>query len=292
MSSLSAARTRCRFPAADTAVTCAVSGGADSLALLVLAVDAGLDVTAVHVDHGLRPESAAEADVVADAAGRFGAAFRAETVEVTDGPDLEARARRARHGVLPPDTLFGHTADDQAETVLLALMRGSGLDGLAGMRHEQHPILSLRRSETHAICDEAHLSPVRDPSNDDPRFRRNRVRHELLPLLDDIAGRDVAALLARGADVAAVDVAHLDALSEQIDPTDAEALAGAPVAVARRSVRAWLRSFDPECHPPDLAAVDRVLEVARGASVAAQVGGGIEVRRSRRRLAARFLPRE
>ncbi|MDE0803008.1 MAG: tRNA lysidine(34) synthetase TilS [Acidimicrobiales bacterium] len=291
MSALAAARARCRFPTSGTAVTCAVSGGADSLALLVLAVDAGLDVTAVHVDHGLRDGSAAEADVVAAAASRLGAAFRAETVEVADGADLEARARRARHGVLPPDTLFGHTADDQAETVLLSLMRGSGLDGLAGMGDERHPILALRRSETHAICDEAQLSPIRDPSNDDPRFRRNRVRHELLPLLDDIAGRDVAALVARGADVAAVDVAYLDALSARIDPTDAEALAEAPVALARRSVRAWLRTFDPERHPPDLAAVDRVLEVARGVSVATQVGGGVEIRRSRQRLAARFLPR-
>lgn len=268
-----------------------MSGGADSLALLVLAVDAGLDVTAVHVDHGLREGSAAEAGVVADAAARFGAAFRAERVEVSEGGDLEARARRARHAALPPDALFGHTADDQAETVLLSLLRGSGVDGLAGMRPERHPILALRRSETHQICDEVGLTPVRDPSNDDPRFRRNRVRHELLPLLDEIAGRDVAALLARNAAVAAADVDHLDALASLVDPTDAKALAQAPLALARRSVRAWLRTFDEECHPPDVAAVDRVLDVARGDAVATQVSGALEVRRSEQRLAARLLPR-
>src|SRR5687768_9380372 len=92
---------RCDFPGAGTSVVCAVSGGADSLALLVLAVEAGLDVTAVHVDHGTRDGSAAEADVVADAAARFGAAFERRSVAVEAGPNLEERWRDARRGVLP-----------------------------------------------------------------------------------------------------------------------------------------------------------------------------------------------
>lgn len=263
-----------------------MSGGADSLALLVLAVDAGLAVTAVHVDHGLRPGSRREADVVERAAGRLGASFRSECVVVEPGGDLEARARRARHGVLPPGTLFGHTADDQAETVLLALLRGAGLDGLTGMRPEQHPLLAVRRSETRAVCEQAGLDPVEDPSNLDPRFLRNRVRHELLPLLDDIAGRDVAAVLARTASVVAADVGMLEELAAAVDPTDAAALSAAPPALARRAVRAWLRTFDDERHPPDAASVERVLAVARGDAVAAQVVGGVEVRRSRQRLQA------
>lgn len=280
------ARPRCTFPPSGSAVTCAVSGGPDSLALLVLAVDAGLEVTAVHVDHGLREGSAAEADVVGSAATAVGAAFRAETVVVGDGGDLEARARRARHSVLPPDTLFGHTLDDQAETVLLALLRGTGLDGLAAMSPDRHPILQLRRQETEAICAEVGLEPVRDPSNDDPRHRRNRVRHEVLPLLDEVAERDVRPLLARAAAVAATDVALLDELAAAIDPADAVALASAPTALARRAVRRWLRACDPDGRPPDLASVERVLAVARGDAVAAQVTGGIEVRRSRQRLEA------
>src|SRR5437879_6492898 len=101
---------RCSFPIAGSDVTCAVSGGADSLALLVLAAAAGCRVTAVHVDHGLRPGSAAEADVVAAAAARVGAAFRAEQAPVGAGPNLEERAREARYDVLPPDVLTGHTA--------------------------------------------------------------------------------------------------------------------------------------------------------------------------------------
>ncbi|MEY2426142.1 MAG: tRNA(Ile)-lysidine synthase, partial [Actinomycetota bacterium] len=123
---------RCAFPAAGTEVTLAVSGGADSLALVVLAAEAELRGVAVHVDHGLRDGSAAEADVVRDAADRYGFGFRAERVEVGSGPNLEARARAARRSVLPRDALTGHTADDQAETVLLNLLRGSGLDGVRG----------------------------------------------------------------------------------------------------------------------------------------------------------------
>src|SRR4051812_600660 len=175
---------RCEFPAIGP-VTCAVSGGADSLALLILARAAGLEATAVHVDHGLRPGSAAEASVVADAAERLGAGFRAATARIEPGPNLEERARAARYAQLPDDVLTGHTADDQAETVLLNLLRGAGLDGLCGMGPGRHPIIGLRRAETRALCREVGLTPAEDVSNDDPSFRRNRVRHELLPLLDD-----------------------------------------------------------------------------------------------------------
>jgi tRNA(Ile)-lysidine synthase len=271
---------RCAFPAPGSAVTCAVSGGADSLALLVLAVGAGCEVTAVHVDHGLRPESSAEADVVADAARRFGAAFRSECARVEAGPNLEARARAARFGVLPPDVLTGHTADDQAETVLVNLLRGSGLDGLAAMSPGRHPLLRLRRAETHALCADLGLRPVRDPSNFDLAPRRNRIRHEVLPLLESVAERDVAALLARQADLLRDDAELLDQLSTEVDPTDARALASAPAALARRAVRRWLA--DP--YPPDAATVERVLAVARGEAVACEVAGGRRVARTNGRL--------
>jgi tRNA(Ile)-lysidine synthase len=271
---------RSTFPPAGTEVACAVSGGADSLALLVLACAAGCRVTAVHVDHGLRPESAAEADVVVAAAARLGAGFRAARARVDAGPNLEARARQARFAVLPPDVLTGHTADDQAETVLLNLLRGAGLDGLGGMGPGRHPIIRLRRAETRALCAEEGLTPARDPSNDDPAFRRNRVRHELLPLLDDLAQRDVAALLARQADLLREDATLLDALADAIDPTDARALAAAPTPLARRAVRGWLR----EEHPPPAAAVERVLAVARGEATSTEVGGGRRVARTGQRL--------
>lgn len=283
MTTLAAVRTRCAFPAAG-AVTCAVSGGADSLALLVLACDAGLDVTAVHVDHGLRAGSADEADVVRDAAARLDARFRAERVQVEPGGDLEARARGARRAVLGPGALYGHTADDQAETVLLAMLRGAGLDGIAAMRPEQHPLLRVRRAETHAICHELGLAPVQDPSNADPRFRRNRVRAEVMPLLDDVAARDVVPLLCRLADLARDDVTLLDDLAASIDPADAKALAAAPVPLSRRAVRTWLRGLVRGGHPPDADGVERVLAVARGEATGTEVAGGIRLRRSGQRL--------
>ena len=275
---------RCRFPEAGTAVTCAVSGGADSLALLVLAAEAGCVVTAVHVDHGLRDGSATEADVVRDAARRFGADFRAERVTLTGGPNLEARARAARRAAIGPGALTGHTADDQAETVLLNLMRGAGLDGLRGISDDgTKPLLALRRADTHALCADLGLAPVDDPSNIDPTIRRNRVRHELMPLVDAIAQRDVAAVVARQAALLADDAAVLDALAADIDPTDARALAAAPPALARRAVRSWLRCGG-EKHPPDAATVERVLAVARGDATACEVGGGRRVARSHGRL--------
>jgi len=279
--------TRCDFPAPGTAVTCAVSGGADSLALLALAVRAGCRVTAVHVDHGLRPGSAREAEVVRRAATEYGAAFRAERVTVVPGPNVEARARAARYGALPDDALSGHTADDQAETVLLNLLRGAGLDGLAGMAPERRPLRRLRRHETRDLCAALGLTPIADPSNDDPAFRRNRVRHELLPLLDAIAERDVVPVIARQADLARAEAALLDDLAGALDPTDARAVATAPPALARRAVRTWVRAAGPggpERHPPDAAAVERVLAVARGEAVACELAGGWRVARTGGRL--------
>jgi tRNA(Ile)-lysidine synthase len=263
----------------------AVSGGADSLALLVLAVEAGCVVTAHHVDHGLRPGSAGEAGLVAGVAERFGATFVAHRVDVGAGPNLEARARAARYAALPDGVLTGHTADDQAETVLLNLLRGAGLDGLGGMTPDRRPLLRLRRSETVGLCRALGIEPFLDPSNDDPAFRRNRVRHEVLPLLSEVAGRDVAPILARQAELLRDDAALLDALPSDLDVEDAGALAGAPAAVARRLVRAWLRhAGGDERHPPGAAAVERVLAVARGEAVGCDVGGGWRVTRSRNRL--------
>jgi tRNA(Ile)-lysidine synthase len=276
---------RCTFPSFGSPLVCAVSGGADSLALLVLAVEAGCDVTAVHVDHGLRLGSAGEADVVRDAARRLGAGFRSERVAVADGPNLEARARLARRAVLGPDAATGHTMDDQAETVLINLLRGAGLDGLAAMRPgPRHPLLELRRAETRALCAHLGLAVVTDPSNDDPRHLRNRVRHELLPLCCALAGRDVVPVLARQATVLAGEADLLDALASAVDATDAATVTVAPVPLARRATRRWLRA--DAAHPPDLAAVDRVLAMARGEGRATDVAPGTRVRRSRGRLVA------
>ena len=250
------------------------------MALLALATAAGADVIAVHVDHGIRPGSESEASVVARAAERFGAAFRSERVDVAAGPNLEARARAARHAVLGPDAMTGHTADDQAETMVINLLRGGALNGLSGMRPDRHPLLGLRRSETHELCRTLAIDVVDDPSNRLPIHLRNRVRAELMPLLDRLSERDLVPVLARQASLWRDDAELLDALAAELDPTDARALASAPIALARRAVRAWL-TVD---HPPDLASIERVLDVASGHAGACETNDGRRVSRHNQRL--------
>jgi tRNA(Ile)-lysidine synthase len=288
---------RCSFPPPGTGVTCGVSGGADSLALVVLSLAAGLRVTALHVDHSLRAGAEAEAEQVAALVGRLGVPYETRRVSVAPGPNLEARARQARYAVLPADVLTGHTADDQAETILLNLLRGAGLDGLAGMRvggisqggrggrSVGRPLLGLRRAETRALCQYLRLTPLEDPSNQDPRFLRNRVRAELLPHLADLSGRDPVPILTRQAELLADEATLLNDLAAGIDPTDARALAAAHPVLARRAVRNWLRDTEgPERHPPSAAEVERVLVVAAGEAVACELPGRRRVRRSRGRL--------
>ena len=276
---------RCRFPSPGTPVVCGVSGGADSLALLVLAVEAGCEVTAAHVDHGLRPGSDREAEVVAGVAERFGARWWSVRLSVPPGPNLEARARAARHAALPEGTLLGHTADDRAETLLLNLLRGAGVHGLGALRpDDRHPIVGLRRAETHELCAALGLQPVHDPSNDDRSLRRNRVRHEVLPLLADVAERDVVALLVRTADRAAEAADHLDAEAAALDPADVATLAAAEPVVARAALRTWLRAAHAGGQPPDAATLERAMGVVHGAAVAADLGGGWRLRRRAGRL--------
>ena len=269
---------RCRFPERPH-LECAVSGGPDSLALLVLACRTGRTVTAVHVDHGLRSDSAADARVVADAAERFGAGFSSHRVCVEPGPNLEARARAARYAVLPDDVLTGHTADDQVETILLNLMRGAGIEGLSGIRRDRRPILDLRRTETVALCGHLGLVPVKDPTNQDPALRRNRVRAELLPLLNDIAQRDVVPVIARQADHLRAAGDWIELLADELDPTDVRALADSPSPVAQVALRRYLQAQTGADHPPRAATIARALDVVHGRVRATELGGGWTLRR-------------
>jgi tRNA(Ile)-lysidine synthase len=267
------------------------SGGADSLALLALAVDAGLEPIGVYVDHGIRDAGDREADVVADAASRLGAGFDVRRVAVSQGANLEARARTARYDALERArvthdatvVLVAHTADDQAETVLLNLLRGSGTRGLAGMPARRgrvvRPLLEQRRVDLREVCVHRQLVPVEDPSNEDPAFRRNRIRHEVMPLLERIAGRDLTPVLVRQAAVLRSEADFLDGLARAAWPGEAGArardLAALPQALARRAVRCWLGA-----PAPSLDEVDEVLVVARGERRAVDLAGGRRVRRS------------
>ena len=275
--------------AVDVPVVCAVSGGPDSVALALLATLACRPTQRFvlhHVDHGIRPESAAEAHLVAELAVRLGADFVGHRVVVAPGPNLEERARHLRYGVLPANVATGHTADDLAETVLLQLLRGAGLDGVASMAKlrpggRQRPLLRLRRDDTLALCAELGLATLHDPMNDDRRFRRVRVRQELLPLMADISARDVATLLARHAEVVADDVALLDELSASVDPGARWGLTNVPFPLARRALRRWLANGGvAEGRMVDTATLDRVMAVATGGVSSCDVIEGWRVART------------
>jgi tRNA(Ile)-lysidine synthase len=273
---------RCSFPPPGESVAAAFSGGPDSTALIALAVEHGCVVTAHHVDHTIRSESRREAVDARAIAGRLGVGFVLHEVGVQPGPNLEARARQARRDVLPANAMTGHTADDQAETVLLRLLRGSGTTGLGAMEAgPRHPILGLRRTETQAVCREIGVEPVCDPSNQVGDVWRNRIRAELLPLAHDIAGRDLTPILTRTAALLRDDDEFLDELARTIDPTDARAVADAHPVLARRSLRRWLSE---DGYPPDAASIDRVLAVARGEATACELVGGRRVERSGQRF--------
>jgi tRNA(Ile)-lysidine synthase len=291
------ARTPLLFELAGAPVVVACSGGADSTALLALAVEAGTAPIAVHVDHGLRSGSAAEAVLVEAAARRVGAVGAVRrTVALVDGPNLEARARDARYRELEAArdevgaqaVLVAHTMDDQAETVLLALLRGSASAGLGGMPERRdrlvRPLLGLRRSETHGVCRHLGLAVVDDPMNRDERHQRSWVRHQLLPTLSARAERDLVPVLARQATVLRAESDYLDglaraALAEAGEPPAVKVLAALDPVVLRRAVRLVCGS-----PPVPLAHVDAVVEVVQGRVLGHELPGGRRVRRADGRL--------
>ena len=221
---------------------------------------------------GCAPGSAAEADVVADAAAPVrGRASRAARVSVAPGPNLEARARAARFAVLPAGVATGHTMDDQAETILVqpAAGRRAPTGWRAWSPGPRHPLLGLRRRETHALCARGRArSRSCDPSNDDPAFVRNRVRHELLPLCAEVAGRDpVPAAGPAGRRAARRGGAARRAGRRARCPTRPTPgrVARRRRPLARRALRRWLRDEAGDGdHPPSLAEVERTLAVAAG----------------------------
>jgi tRNA(Ile)-lysidine synthase len=272
-------------------VVVACSGGADSTALLALAVDAALAPVAVHVDHGLRSGSDAEAEHVRALATVLGAGFASARVELERGANLEARARDARYAALEEArvdvgasaVLVGHTADDQAETVLLNVLRGAAASGLAGMpiRHGTivRPLLGLRRADTRGLCAALGAGVLADPMNDDRSYRRVAIRHDVLPLLSSLAERDLVPVLARQAAILRSDSDYLDQLAVCAwpgrDVPRASTLAALAEPLARRAVRRWLGT-----PPPSFAEVERVLAVAHGVTRATELAGGRAVRRT------------
>jgi len=276
--SVAAVRLAVRRSVADVGehpVLVACSGGADSLALLAAAVfearSRPWQVVGATVDHGLQEGSAQRAGQVVAQMAALGVD---ETVSVSvsveaRGQGVEAAAREARYAVLEEVAqrfssevvLLGHTLDDQAETVLLGLARGSGGRSLQGMRRRfeafRRPLLDLRRSQTEAACRAQGIEWWEDPHNHDPRFTRSRLRHRVLPMLEEQIGPGVTAALARTAALVRADVSALDtiaatALEERRGPDGVrtDGLGDLPAAVVSRVVR--LAALEAGCPPSEL----------------------------------------
>lgn len=179
--------------------------------------------------------------------------------------------------------MTGHTLDDQAETVLINLMRGAGPQGLAGMRPGfRHPILGVRRAETENLCRLLGLTPVNDPTNLHPRFVRNRIRHELLPLMNEIASRDASPLVARSSDHVRSANDFMVEAARGIDATSCASLKALPSPLAREALRQWLTA---DGYAPSAADLDRVWLVVHHEAVACELSGGRRVSRSQGVLA-------
>jgi tRNA(Ile)-lysidine synthase len=218
-------------PGARLVVAC--SGGADSLALASATVFEGRDqgwyVVGATVDHGLQEGSEARAETVVAQLATLGVDETVSARATVEAPGLgpEAAARAARYAVLEQLresfdadlVLLGHTRDDQAETVLLGLTRGSGGRALAGMRpafdHYRRPLLDVSHTDTVTACQVEGLRIWEDPHNDDPAFTRVRVRRRVLPMLEDELGPGVTDALARTAEQLRPDIELLDAYADQ-----------------------------------------------------------------------------
>jgi tRNA(Ile)-lysidine synthase len=259
------------------------SGGPDSLAFAVvlsrIAPVADLHPILVHIDHGWRPDSAAEQERAAALAHALGLPFQGyrvphncRTLHPNVGPEEAARRTRYRlladvAGAVETDVIaLAHHRDDQAETVLLHLLRGSGLPGAAGMREATRlpvpwwtpepgrelimwrPLLAEPRSVVRAYGAATGLTPIDDPSNDDETYRRNAIRHQALPVLEQVVPGGAAAL-ARFADLAAEDDAALALIAERVLATAVlesgelarAAIVDQPLAVQRRAARRWVQ---------------------------------------------------
>ncbi len=296
-------------------VVVGVSGGADSLCTLDCLRRLGYRCLVAHLDHGLRQSSAAEAERVGELAAEFGLEFVSHRVELSQAPgSLEEAARLARYRFLASaahsheiDTIaVGHTADDQAETVLMHLLRGAGPSGLRGMLPLTRlgewvgvdsgsglrlirPLLEQDRSTTEQYCAQHGLEVIADESNLDPSLFRNRLRHELLPELRSY-NPEIKQVLSRTAKVMAGEAALIDELvgrrwSEWARRAGKQALAlrrgpleAAPVALRRAALRRAIGELRPDLRDIAFETVEQLVsDLEQGNGVRRTIVGGLEV---------------
>lgn len=318
-----------KLPTSGETIVVAVSGGADSTALLLAIEELKtrnklfVDVCVAHLDHGLRKSSSKDAKWVKELASKLGFRSVIGRSKVSENAqessdNLEQAARQARYAFLERTAkkvsakyvLTAHTMDDQAETVLLRLMRGSAGAGLGGMESLRplatnssiklaRPILWARRIETEDYCRLRRIEFLTDEMNDDQKFARVKVRKQLLPLMQSFNNRIVEALSRTATQLredGAVLFNNSDALLQQASLSNAESetktpaldvkvLSKAPPALRRRALRQWLseaRGGTRRLEMVHLSAVEKLLEGTAGGRVVELPGGGRVSRRQHR----------
>ena len=295
----------------DTVVL-AVSGGADSLALAAAAssiqAEASLSFVAVVVDHGLQPESAAIAQEAADrcvALGLTHVRVVAVDVDTAQGDGIEAAARTARYAALrvvaqevsAAGIVVAHTREDQAETVLLRLARGSGTRAIAGMQEVVgdiwRPFLQLSRQTLRDSLSFYGVTPHDDVHNRDPRFLRSRIRHEVMPMLRAVLGADIDSALAQTAALAGEDANALDQAAAALYDTCMMAselvcsgFGSHPAAVTKRVIRLWLLGRGVSAAGLTRLHIESVYRLATEGAISGpvKVVGGVEVFKASGRL--------
>ena len=300
--------------AGDSAIV-AVSGGADSLALAYAlnkeARDLAITLIGVTVDHQLQSGSADQAKKVQLALKEMG--FQEALIEkviVEENSGLEADARAARYAALDSvahafgasQIFLGHTRDDQAETVLLGLARGSGTRSLSGMAvvngKYARPFLNITREQTVAACAEAELIPWNDPHNENEKFTRVKVRNKVLPLMEAELGPGIAAALSRSAAILRDDADALDEMAQAVisrvdlKDLDCAALAELPRAIRSRILRAAIYAAGApsgSVSADHLAAVEALVTSWRGQGETS-LPGGVKVARISGRLSLLARP--
>jgi tRNA(Ile)-lysidine synthase len=260
-------------------LTVALSGGADSGALAYLLHELGREMGLVHIDHQLEA-SPAMAGAAGEIAEKLGVPLETFTVDVEPGASLEARARDARYGVLETldaAVVTGHTRDDQVETMLINLIRGSGPRGLAGIPRFRtpnihRPMLEITRSETREIATLAGLPFVDDPMNEDMALTRNRIRLQILPLMREF-NPQLDAALARTAEMIEADVGFIDDLASdhQTGVLPVSLLLTLPKVLADRLLHDALENASIT---PTADRIGRMWSVARGESKRQDVADG------------------
>lgn len=262
------------------------------MALVAAAAAERLDVTALVVDHGLQEGSAEVARRAAEQARNFGVPAEIATIQITPtGKGTEADARQARYAALfehagpGRDVWTAHTADDQAETLLLGALRGNpaGMAPRAGRL--VRPLLGVRRADTAGACAELGVAPWQDPMNKDERYRRVALRTRVIPLLEEIVGGEVVPALAGTADRIAQAAAQLQRITPapNAETLDCAELATLPPVVRRAVLAEWVVEKRGEVKGAHLAAIEALVTNWRGQG-AVQLGGGVRVERRAGRL--------